>query len=103
MAVQKEDKITFSAYTKYFNNGSFGVATGLTIPAVGANRNFGIEGSGFLNDGTGIIFTPMNLFNPNSNVPHAYAVIHLLDKNGNVLESHEKFIQSGVNICYFYK
>lgn len=98
VSVEKGDKIEFSAYAKYESGGNFGVANGLTIPNLGAEHSFGIEGADFMGNGTGLIFTPLNLLNNDNQRPHAYAVIHLLDKEGNVLESHEKFVAKGANV-----
>ncbi|MFT5914033.1 MAG: RHS repeat-associated protein [Flammeovirgaceae bacterium] len=95
MAVEKGDKLKLSVFANYSNSGTFGTSSNFALPNLGAGTSFGLEGANFFGNGIGLIFSPLHLLNNNSNTPNAYAVIHLLDENGEVLQSHVSFVKHG--------
>lgn len=93
LEVEKGDSLYFTAYSKYSATSNFNPRN-IILPAIGATNNFGIEGSSLFGNGTGISFNQLTTPNSSASSPQAYAIVHIIDEAGNVLESKHEFIQN---------
>ena len=91
--VEKGDVIKVTAYSRYENGGNFGTSN-TPLPSIGAGTNFGLEGAGFLNNGLGIQFSRIMPGNGNFSRPQAYAIIRLLDKDGEEVYSESQLVEN---------
>ena len=92
-AVAQGDVIKVTAYSRFERGGNTNT-NNLPLPAIGANTNFGLEGVDFFNNGAGVAFSRIMPSNGSFSRPQAYAIIRLLDANGDEVYSESRLVEN---------